>query len=734
MAKEMLLHGGDVFLRPVVGPLGTFTEGGRNWEGFSPDPYLSGELVAPTITGIQDQGIVATMKHYLAYEQEHFRLVSEAEVNGFDIAESLSSNVDDRTMHELYLWPFANAVKAGVGATMSSYNQINNSYSSQNSWTLNRLLKSELGYQGFVMSDWGGHHSGVSSIVAGLDMDMPGDIDSLSGKSYWGANLTIAVANGTVPQWRLDDACMRIMAAYYKVGRDKIDIPVNFNSYVVDEYGPIYPYIEGSPIGLINEDIYVRGNHKEIIREIGRASIVMLKNEGALPLTDDWQHYGIFGSDAGPNPFGANGCPYRGCDNGTLAEGWGSGAFLYPYLIDPAMDITNYVTQNTKASISAITEPFQAEEQIEELASLVDTALVFVNSNSGEGAVTVLGNYGDRNNITFWLDGDDLIKQVAGTCNNTIVVMHTVGPVLVSDWYDNPNITAILWAGLPGQESGNSLVDVLWGDYNPSGKLPFTFAKSQADYGRSVMYEPNNGKLAPQQQLTSLNIDYRYFDAEEIEPIYEFGYGLSYTTFEYSDLKVTKLDAAPYRPASGMSKPASTFGGVEMGHYNDLAFPPDNPQYEGYIYPYLTSSNPKIASGDKNYGRLSSEWLPPGYNNASAQPLVPAGGGTGGNPCLWEPLINVSATITNTGKVAGHEAAQLYVALGNGEPPKVLRGFDRVYVEACSRETFQAQLLRRDLSTWDSGRQDWVTVDEVTIYVGASSRDLPLKEVVKLGL
>lgn len=104
MGREMLLHGGDIFLRPVVAPLGTFTEGGRNWEGFGPDPYLGGELVAPTIEGIQKQGIVATAKHYLAYEQEHFRLVSEAAVNGFDIAESISSNVDDRTMHELYLW------------------------------------------------------------------------------------------------------------------------------------------------------------------------------------------------------------------------------------------------------------------------------------------------------------------------------------------------------------------------------------------------------------------------------------------------------------------------------------------------------------------------------------------------------------------------------------------------------------------------------------------------------
>lgn len=104
MGKEMLLHGGDIFLRPVVAPLGVLLESGRNWEGFSPDPWLSGELVGPTVIGIQDQGIVATAKHYLAYEQEHFRLVSEAENNGFNITESINANVDDKTMHELFLW------------------------------------------------------------------------------------------------------------------------------------------------------------------------------------------------------------------------------------------------------------------------------------------------------------------------------------------------------------------------------------------------------------------------------------------------------------------------------------------------------------------------------------------------------------------------------------------------------------------------------------------------------
>ena len=269
----------------------------------------------------------------------------------------------------------------------------------------------------------------------------------------------------------------------------------------------------------------------------------------------------------------------------------------------------------------------------------------------------------------------------------------------------------------------------------------------------SVMYEPNNGHDAPQQELTTLNTDYRHFDANGIDPIYEFGFGLSYTTFEYSDLKVTDLDAAPYRPGSGLTEPAPTFGNVTLGdyvsclftfatplmsgtntdeHQSQYLFPPDNPHYNLYIYPYLTSADPKKASQDADYGLPSDSYLPPNHNNSSAQTILPAGGGIGGNPGLWEPVYNVSATIMNTGGVAGYEIAQLYVALGNGEPPKVLRGFERVWIESGEQQTFEAQLLRRDLSTWDTECQNWVTGNEATIYVGASSRKLLLSQVVNL--
>lgn len=146
MGQELSDKGIDIHLGPSAGPLGRSPDGGRNWEGFSPDPVTSGILIAETIKGVQDAGVIATAKHVVANEQEHFREVSESSENGYNISDSLSSNVDDKTMHELYMWPFADAIRAGVGAVMCSYNQINNSYGCQNSHTLNKLVKHELGF------------------------------------------------------------------------------------------------------------------------------------------------------------------------------------------------------------------------------------------------------------------------------------------------------------------------------------------------------------------------------------------------------------------------------------------------------------------------------------------------------------------------------------------------------------------------------------------------------------
>ena len=368
MGEEFSDKGIDVQLGPVAGPLGRSPEGGRNWEGFSPDPSLTGVLMAETVKGIQDAGVIATAKHYITNEQEHFRQVSEAVGYGYNITETSSSNVDDKTMHEMYLWPFADAVRAGVGAVMCSYNQINNSYACQNSHLLNKLLKHELGFQGFVMTDWQAHHSGVESSLAGLDMSMPGDVTFTDGMSYFGTNLTVGVLNGTVPEWRVDDMAVRIMSAFYKVGRDGQRSPPNFSSWTTDENSYAH-FATQEGWKQVNKFVDVQRDHYEVIRKVGEASTVLLKNKGALPLTGDEGTVGILGEDAGSNPWGVNGCDDRGCDNGTLAMAWGSGSAEFPYIVTPEQAIQNEVLKGEhKHPVFAVTDNW-ALDQMAKVAS-----------------------------------------------------------------------------------------------------------------------------------------------------------------------------------------------------------------------------------------------------------------------------------------------------------------------------------------------------------------------------
>jgi len=623
--------------------------------------------------------------------------------------------------------PFADAVRAGVGSIMCSYNQINNSYGCQNSHMLNYLLKGELDFQGFVMSDWQAQHSGVSSALAGLDMTMPGDVLFDSGSSYWGANLTIAILNGTVPQWRLDDMAVRIIAAWYYVGRDNASVPINFDSWTTDTFGNQH-YFAKKGYSLINEHVDVRQEHGNLIRQIGAASTVLLKNTNkTLPLTGKEKFTAVFGDDAGDNPLGPNGCPDRGCDNGTLGMAWGSGSTNFAYLVTPETAIQNEVLSNNGV-FQSITNNY-AGTQILALASQASVAIVFVNADSGEGYINWDGNEGDRNNLTLWDGGDTLITNVSATCNNTILVIHSTGPVLLGNYSDNPNITAILWAGIPGEQSGNSIADVLYGRVNPGAKLPFTLARTREDYGTDLLYIPNNGEAAPQIAFTEgVFIDYRSLDKANITPVYEFGYGLSYTTFSYSNLQVTRILGmnGTYTPTTGSTAAAPTYGTVSNSS-SDYQFPSNMTTIPFYIYPYLNGTDlAKAANSSGAYG--DNSFVPPNSQNSSAQSLLPAGGAPGGNPELYDVLYQVRATITNTGTIPGEEVPQLYISLGGPYDPKiVLRNFERLSIQPNSAATFEADITRRDISNWDTVAQNWVISSHTkTVYVGTSSRKLPL--------
>ncbi|KAI0762855.1 beta-glucosidase [Fomes fomentarius] len=517
MGAEFRGKGIHVALTPMMN-LMRAPAAGRNWEGAGGDPYLTGEVAYELITGVQSQGVQACAKHFINNEQEHFR-------------ESSSSTVDDRCQHEIYLHPFLRSVQANVASIMCSYNQINGTFACENDKAINGLLKGELGFQGYVMSDWYATHSTVPAANGGLDMTMPGDKWFASFSSYFGDNLVNAVKTGDVPQARIDDMATRILAAWYALGQDEGYPALNINSW----------------LPLFGQHVDVQGDHASLIRTIGAASAVLLKNQGSvLPLKAP-KTMAIVGTGARSALFGANECLDHSCNDGVLAVGWGSGTATFPYLVAPQ----DAITTRAKAEGTSVSSwTFSDDANLSaNTAQQKDVALVFITADSGEAQYTVEGNQGDRNDLNAWHNGDEIVKRVASVNNNTVVVVNSVGPIIMDAWIENPNVTAVIWAGLPGQEAGNAITDVLYGDVNPSGRLPFTIAKSESDYSARVTYQGSGVVEIPYSE--GLFIDYRHFDANGIVPRFPFGHGLSYTSFSYSALKISGSTAGGSRQSLG---------------------------------------------------------------------------------------------------------------------------------------------------------------------------------------
>lgn len=659
MGGEFRKKGVNVQLGPVVGPLGRVAEGGRNWEGFSNDPYLAGKLTAEHIKGFQTNGVGTCTKHFIANEQELDRNPTLSSQNR--TIESISTNLDDTTMHELYLWPFVDAVHAGTVSIMCSYNRINNSYGCQNSKTLNGILKTELGFQGFVMSDWYAQHSGVASAQAGLDMVMP------LYSPYWGVNLTQAVHNGSVSESRLDDMATRIMATWF---------------YTHQNSGFPLPG-SGMPANLLSPHTAVDARNPAARSGLLQAAVeghVLVKNTNhALPLKSP-KMLGVYGYDAKAPQInipaaGLSGWAlgllsssvnsvlcgfstvFKGCPqflpygpNGTVFTGGGSGATQASYISAP-LDAIQARAMEDGTVVFWDTETPGSSSSVD---GATDACLVFINAEASEGI--------DRTAL-YDSFSDQLVNNIADKCANTIVTIHNAGIRLVDKFIDHPNVTAVIFAHLPGQDSGRALVSLLYGDVSFSGKLPYTVARNESDYGALAHHvvTPENSTygLFPQDNFSEgLYIDYRAFDAQNITPRYEFGYGLTYTTFSYSDIAVSKVGAS-----------------------KDLS-------------PYPTGA------------------------------IIP-----GGQADLFDNLVTVTATITNSGAVAAAEIAQLYLRIpADKRPVRQLRGFEKVYLAPGQSQTVHFALQRRDLSIWDVGAQKWKLMVGGTygVEVGASSRDLKL--------
>jgi beta-glucosidase len=361
-------------------------------------------------------------------------------------------------------------------------------------------------------------------------------------------------------------------------------------------------------------------------------------------------------------------------------------------------------------------------------ATAGDIAIVFVNSDSGENQDTVEGNDGDRSasGLYTWHGGDALVEAAAAKYATVIVVVHTVGPILVENWIDLPSVKAVVFAHLPGQEAGDSLTDILFGDYSPSGHLPYSIPVAESDYPSSVSLVGFELFQVQDTFTEGLYIDYRYLNKHSIAPRFAFGHGLSYTTFSRTSATITAVTPLSSTPPTRASKGSTPVYSTAIPPASEVAWPAGFNAISRYLYPYLDDPQSVSASGKFAY--------PTGYQT-TPKPDPPAGGDQGGNPALWDVMFTLSVNVTNTGKFAGKDVVMVFVQYPSDNPwdtPVIqLRAFEKTDTLAAGEsEVVTLQITRKDLSTWDVITQNWIipvsSSAPFLFWIGDSSANLTL--------
>ena len=724
IGKEARSKGVHIMLSPGVN-IYRAPMNGRNFEYFGEDPYLASRMTVAYTNGVQSQGVVATVKHYAANNEEYDR-------------HTVSSDVDERTLREIYLPAFRAAVEeAHVGSVMNSYNLVNGVHASENQHLLNEILKGDWKFDGFVMSDWNSTYDGVAAAKGGLDLEMP------SGKYMNRDTLMPAIKAGKLPVSTIDVKIQRMLRVMFRFGF--FDRPQLYPSL------PLY-----SP------------DSKSIALQAAREGIVLLKNQqNVLPLDRGMiKTIAVIGPDAHPAVTGAGGSsqaqPFRSVsmldgiiaaagdkikvyyspgtgadpesifrtsefltpgDNNQLVRGlkgeyfsnrdfsgapaitridrrirfeWGESApapsmplddfsvrwtgkirmesdgdyefFVqgddgYRLTIDNQRVLDEWRDQgaNLKQAKVRLKAGQLADVKLEyyersgnaeisfgwrkasdpkesdaiRLASLCDVAVLCMGFNA-----TTEGEGFDR---TFALpkEQEDLIKSVAAVNKKTIVVLTAGGNVAMTGWIDE--IAGLLHAWYPGQEGGTAIAEILFGDVNPSGKLPATFEKRWEDNATFGSYYAKEKKLP---YTEGVFVGYRHFDSKNLEPLFPFGFGLSYTTFEYRNLKV-----AP-----------------------------------------------------------------------SAHTM--------------DPKISVEFEVVNTGSRPGAEIAQLYVGEVNPSlprPVKELKAFEKVWLNPGASTKVSLSLDKNAFAYYDVGARGWkVNPGKFVVSVGSSSRLIRFSQQITL--
>lgn len=546
---------------------------GRNFEYFSEDPCVAGELSAAYIAGLQAKGVSACVKHFAANNQEYRRM-------------SCDSKVSARALREIYLPAFEAAVKKGhVKTVMCSYNLINGVYSCENVWLLTDVLRKEWGFDGFVMTDWGAMNERVAALKAGLELEMP---------SSHGVNdrkLIQAVRNGELDEAVLDNAVERLLEVISWCLENRKAVPVSLEE------------------------------HHQKAAKVAEQCAVLLKNEDRLLPLNPNQKVAFIGGYA----------------DKPRIQGGGS-SHIRNFKIDSAVETVKSVADVTYAPMFRDEASLgqQAWDEAIDAARQADVAVIFAglpDSFESEGF--------DRNHMNMPQVQLDAIGAIASVQKNTVVVLH-VGSPIVMPWLGK--VKSVLNLYLSGEGSGQAAVSLLYGAANPSGKLAETFPLRVEDTPAYLSY--GKGKLEASYS-EDIYVGYRWYDARKMDVQFPFGFGLSYTDFRLSNL------------------------------------------------------------------RLSGETFRKGQT------------------------LTTSVDVTNIGRCTGAEVVQLYVGFDGkdtvGRPLRELRGFEKVMLAPGETKTVTISLDARSFSYWETRIDDWYAEEgSYTVYVGTSSRDLPLTAKVQV--
>nr|WP_299485795.1 glycoside hydrolase family 3 N-terminal domain-containing protein [uncultured Allomuricauda sp.] len=627
MGKEAQEYGIDVILGPGAN-IHRHPLCGRNFEYFSEDPLLSGYMGAAIVNGIESNGVGTSVKHFVANNQETERFLNDVIIS-------------DRALREIYLKSFQHVVeRAQPWTIMSSYNKVNGTYTSESKQLLTDVLRDDWGFEGLVMTDWFGGKNPSAQITAGNDLLEPGT------KRQWKA-LTEAAENGSLSMDNIDRAVERILTLIFKT-RKMQD----------------YDYQE-------NPDLKA---HAQITRQSASEGMVLLKNNGALPLTNV-TNVALLGVTS-----------YE-----FIAGGTGSGDVNEAYTVSLEEGLMNAgfdINKDGKAAFAehkfsnsegfkkpegmeAVFSPYSppelkySKEQLDHIVNTSDIGILTIGRNAGEG-----GDRVEKDDFLLTETEQEMIDLITKTYNEAgkklVVVLNIGGVIETASWSAKPDAILLAWQG--GQEGGNSVVDILSGKVNPSGKLPMTFPVKLSDHASNANFPKNPEMMTIQGMMKDLifppkekpesewvrdedythydegiYVGYRYFDKKGMDVSYPFGYGLSYTNFEYGDVEVE----------------------------------------------------------------------------------------------LENDTINVAVVIKNIGAFPGKEVVQVYTGKQDSRvdrPTKELRAFAKTQLlHPESLDSISIQIPIKELSFWDEEKSDWsLEKGSYSIQIGVSSRDVKAETNISL--